>query len=52
MVPRSRLGTSTPSVERPGMRSMRTDSALSASARSSCRLTICATFTPGAGWNS
>ncbi len=31
---------------------MRTDSALSASARSSWRLTIWLTFTPGAGWNS
>lgn len=41
-----------PSVERPGIRSIRTDSALSARARSSWRLTIWLTFTPGAGWNS
>ena len=47
MIARSLLGTSMPSVERPGMRSMRTDSAFSASARSSCRLTIWLTLTPG-----
>ena len=52
IIARCRFGTSIPSVERPAMRSMRTDSALSASARSSCRLTIWLTFTPGAGWNS
>ncbi len=52
MIERSLFGTSMPSVERPGMRSMRTDSALRASARSSCRLTIWLTLTPGAGWNS
>ena len=34
------------------MRSMRTDSALRARARSSWRLTIWLTLTPGAGWNS
>ena len=34
------------------MRSMRTDSARSASARSFCRLTIWLTLTPGAGWSS
>src|SRR5258708_2597902 len=52
MTLRWRLGTSRPRVERPGRRSMRTDSALSASARSSCRLTMWLTLTPGAGWNS
>ena len=49
---RVRFGTSIPSVERPGMRSIRTDSALSASARSSWRLTMRLTLTPGAGWSS
>ena len=52
MIERCRFGTSMPSVERPGMRSMRTDSALRASARSSWRLTTWLTLTPGAGWSS
>jgi hypothetical protein len=52
IIARSLFGTSMPSVERPGMRSIRTDSARNASARSSCRLTIWLTLTPGAGWNS
>ncbi len=52
IVPRSRLGTSIPRVERPAMRSMRTDSARRASARSSWRFTTCETLTPGAGCSS
>src|SRR5205085_2076242 len=49
---RRRFGTSMPTVDEPLMRSMRIDSALSASARSSPRLTTFAYFTPADGLNS
>ena len=49
----SSLGTSTATVPRPGIGpTIRTLAALRASARSSARLTTCATFTPAAGSNS
>ena len=49
---RRRFGTSMPTVDEPLMRSMRIDSAFSASARSSPRLTTLAYFTPADGLNS
>jgi hypothetical protein len=49
---RLRFGTSMPTVDEPEMRSMRIDSAFSASARSSPRFTTFAYFTPADGLNS
>ncbi|PWB70067.1 MAG: hypothetical protein C3F15_14260 [Holophagae bacterium] len=48
----SGLGTSMPTVARPGMRSMRTDSVRRASARSSARFWTAEIFTPGSRRNS
>ncbi len=52
MISRRLFGTSMPTVEEPLMRSMRIDSAFSASARSSPRFTTFAYFTPADGLNS
>ncbi len=52
MSSRLRFGTSMPTVDEPEMRSIRIDSAFSASARSSPRFTTLAYFTPADGLNS
>ncbi len=52
MSSRLRFGTSMPTVDEPEMRSMRIDSAFSANARSSPRLTTFAYLTPAEGLNS